>query len=48
MSFYSELCDLCKEIECEYLVQPTLKDYTSFNIGGVADLMVCPDTVRKK
>lgn len=47
MSCYSELCALCEKNGCEYLAEAKLKDYTSFKIGGAADLMVFPDTVSK-
>jgi len=47
MSSYSKLCDFCKEIECEYSTDALLKDYTSFKIGGNADVMLFPDTVEK-
>lgn len=47
MSSYSKLYDFCKEIECEYSTDTLLKDYTSFKIGGKADVMLFPDTVEK-
>ncbi len=47
MSFYSELCTLCEKIGCEYSTEAILKDYTSFKIGGKADIMVFPDSVIK-
>ncbi len=47
MSFYSEVCTFCEKIGCEYSADEMLKDYTSFKIGGKADLMVYPDTVDK-
>ncbi len=47
MSFYSEVCAFCEKIGCEYSADEMLKDYTSFKIGGKADLMVYPDTVDK-
>ena len=47
MSLYSNLCILCNELKCEYSAEAMLKDYTSFKIGGKADLMVFPDTEDK-
>lgn len=47
MSSYSVLFDLCKEIECEYSTQTMLRDYTSFKIGGKADVMLYPDSIEK-
>lgn len=47
MSLYSNLCTLCNELECEYSTDAMLKDYTSFKIGGKADLMVFPDSAEK-
>ncbi len=47
MSLYSNLCTLCNELDCEYLTDSMLKDYTSFKIGGKADLMIFPDSEEK-
>ena len=47
MSSYSKIFDLCKEIECEFSTDALLKDYTSFKIGGKADLMIFPDSTDK-
>ena len=47
MSSYSKLYALCKEIECEYSTDALLKDYTSFKIGGKADVMIFPDDISK-
>ena len=47
MSSYSKLYSLCKEIECEYSTDALLKDYTSFKIGGKADVMIFPDDISK-
>ena len=47
MSSYSEFCALCDEIKCEYSVDVPLKDYTSFKIGGKADIIAFPDTANK-
>ena len=37
----------CEKIECEYSTSAVLCDYTSFKIGGKADVMVFPDTLDK-
>lgn len=47
MSSYSTLYNLCSEINCEYSDKALLKDYTSFKIGGKADIMVFPDSIDK-
>ena len=47
MSIYGNLYALCDELNCEYTTEAMLKDYTSFKIGGKADIMVFPDTVEK-
>lgn len=47
MSGYGKIFDLCEKIGCEYITDAMLKDYTSFKIGGVADIMVFPDKVCK-
>lgn len=47
MSSYSKLYALCNEIECEYSTDALLKDYTSFKIGGKADIMIFPDDISK-
>ena len=47
MSFYNNLCALCDELKCEYSTEAMLKDYTSFKIGGKADIMIFPDCVDK-
>ena len=47
MSFYNEIITLCENIGCEYLTDAVLKNYTSFKIGGKADLMVFPDNEEK-
>ena len=47
MSFYGEFYNLCDKIGCEYSADALLKDYTSFKIGGKADVMVFPDSVDK-
>lgn len=47
MSLYNIICTLCDDIGCEYLTDAVLKNYTSFKIGGNADLMVFPDTEDK-
>ncbi|MBR4858464.1 MAG: UDP-N-acetylmuramate dehydrogenase [Clostridia bacterium] len=47
MNSYSEFCALCDDIKCEYSVDVPLRDYTSFKIGGNADVIVFPDTAEK-
>ena len=47
MSFYGNLFALCDELKCEYSTEALLKDYTSFKIGGKADVMIFPDTFGK-
>ncbi len=47
MSLYNQFINICDKIKCEYLTDALLKDYTSFKIGGKADLIVFPDTVDK-
>ncbi len=47
MSIYGNLYALCDELNCEYSTEAMLKDFTSFKIGGKADIMVLPDTVEK-
>jgi UDP-N-acetylmuramate dehydrogenase len=47
MSFYNIICTLCDNIGCEYSTDAVLKNYTSFKIGGKADMMVFPDTEDK-
>ncbi len=47
MSLYNEIRSLCENIGCEYLNNAMLKNYTSFKIGGNADIMVFPDTEEK-
>ncbi len=47
MSLYNEIITLCENIGCEYLTDAVLKNYTSFKIGGKADLMVFPDSDEK-
>lgn len=47
MSFYNEFCSYCEKIGCEYSTEALLRDYTSFRIGGKADVMVFPDSAEK-
>ena len=47
MSSINELIALCEKIGCEYSTEAYLKDYTSFKIGGKADIMAFPDTEEK-
>ena len=43
MSFVDKSIALCEKIGCKYSTEAFLKDYTSFKIGGKADLMVFPE-----
>ena len=43
MSFVDKSIALCEKIGCKYSADSFLKDYTSFKIGGKADLMVFPE-----
>ena len=45
MSSYGEFCALCAKTGCEYLVDAELKDFTSFKIGGKADIIVFPNSI---
>ena len=47
MDSYRNLINLCTEIKCDYLTEALLKDYTSFKIGGKADIMVFPESEEK-
>lgn len=47
MSIYGNLYALCDELKCEYSTEAMLRDFTSFKIGGKADVMVFPDSVGK-
>lgn len=47
MDKYLDFYALCEKIECEYSTSAVLSDYTSFKIGGKADVMVFPDTSEK-
>lgn len=47
MNSYSEFLAFCDKIECEYSTRELLRNYTSFKIGGIADVMVFPDTEEK-
>ena len=47
MSIYGKLYALCDEIKCEYSTEAMLRDFTSFRIGGKADIMIFPDTFEK-
>ena len=46
MGSYRNLINLCTEIGCEYSTDAMLKDYTSFKIGGKADVMIFPDSAE--
>lgn len=47
MSDYRDFYALCEKNECKFRVTAELCDYTSFKIGGRADVMVFPDTLEK-
>lgn len=47
MSSYSNFIDFCKSIGCECVENAPLSSYTSFKIGGNADLMLFPDSEEK-
>lgn len=47
MNSYDEIINLCKETECEYSTESFFKDYTSFKIGGRADIMAFPASAEK-
>ncbi len=47
MNSYSDICALCDKLECEYSVDAPLRDYTSFKIGGNADVLVFPDSASQ-
>lgn len=45
MFSYDELISLCESTGCEYSLTAELKDYTSFKIGGRADIMIFPSSI---
>lgn len=45
MFSYDELITLCENADCEYSLTSELRDYTSFKIGGKADIMIFPSSV---
>ena len=45
MFSYDKLISLCESTGCEYSLTAELKDYTSFKIGGKADIMVFPNSI---
>ena len=47
MSIYGNLFALCENLKCEYSTEALLSDFTSFKIGGKADVMLFPDTVER-
>ncbi len=47
MNSLNDFCAFCEKIECEYSTTALLCEYTSFKIGGKADVMVFPDTLEK-
>lgn len=47
MNNFNDFYAFCEKIECEYSTSAALCDYTSFKIGGKADVMVYPDTQKK-
>ncbi len=47
MKSFNDFYAFCEKIECEYSTSAALCDYTSFKIGGKADVMVFPDTQEK-
>lgn len=45
MFSYDKLISLCESTGCEYSLTAELKDYTSFKIGGKADIMIFPNSI---
>ena len=37
-----KLTSLCQNLECEYILNALMKDYTTFQIGGPCDILVRP------
>ena len=37
-----QLTSLCQNLECEYILNALMKDYTTFQIGGPCDILVRP------
>ena len=37
-----KLTSLCQNLECEYILNALMKDYTTFQIGGPCDILVSP------
>ena len=37
-----KLTSLCQNLECEYILNAPMKDYTTFQIGGPCDILVRP------
>lgn len=47
MSTFQQLELLCKQENIEYICDAMMCDYTTFRIGGKADFLALPDSVRK-
>lgn len=45
MFSYNELISFCEKLKCEYKLNARLDGYTSFKIGGDADIMLFPDSL---
>ncbi len=45
MFSYNELISFCEKLECEYMLNVRLDNYTSFKIGGEADIMLFPNSL---
>lgn len=37
-----KLTSLCQNLECEYILDAPMKEYTTFQIGGPCDILVRP------
>ena len=35
-----KLTSLCQNLECEYILNALMKDYTTFQIGGPCDILM--------
>ena len=42
MTYLLKLTSLCQNLECEYILNALMKDYTTFQIGGPCDILVRP------
>lgn len=47
MTAYDEFLSFCDSIACRYSKSALLSNYTTFRIGGKADVMIFPDTVEE-